>query len=900
GIYCENSSVTFKAINTSPVSGNMICNWSGPNFFSATQNLGPADTVSLTLTNINASFQGTYTVVCTSLGCASQPLSFDLQVDAFPEISSISPPGIVCPGQSMVLTAQNSVQGTSAITYTWTGPSALLPFTSTAATPQGPFSLTIPSVTAAEAGEYCLILETQAGCKSLPQCTTVDIYPELSIQIQADLVTCIGGDIELSAINTAQGVAPVTYIWTGPSGGVIGSGIGPNAGPFEASVTDAGVSDAGTYVLTLTSINGCSATATVDIVVTPGISIDSTSGAGSYCEGADVTLSAVNNLGSDSLVYQWIGPGGVVYGPYTVGSGDPLSVFLENIGPAQVGLYQLSVASTEGCVIDPVSLSVDLYPDIQPIAIFQVGDFCEGQTGTVCAASLQPLLGGFNYHFLLPDGSTQSVAGTSGDTICVDAVAEGSTCAWLESAAGCLSDTVCTDIQGLPYPFLDVQASATSLCEGENLFLNGSNTASGSGDVTYTWFGPNGTIVFTGTAPWEGPFPAQVLNISASQSGDYFIIVQSGGCSSDPYLFEITVNQAPEISSSAGGGSFCEGATTALTFTMDPSGAAAANWQIIGPNGFSQSGSTAIVATYSFDLLVTGAAAGDYVITAVSAQGCESDPVTISVAIENLPPLTMSASSNLLCATSELQLSTSSPSGNGVTYDWYFEGGLLGTTTDPVFVVANPMAGSYQVVASLDGCETSSAELDVSQLPGPVAEDDLFEAGAVAPYSDNVLANDFPQGAVTVDIIELPAFGTVEISDDGSFMYTPGSESVVSDEFVYEICQVDCPDQCDQASVSLLFDVECIVPNVVTPNGDGANDQLEILCLENGSFPDNRFRVFNRWGNELVVFEPYANNWDITFGSDKKPVPAGVYFFMLELDKNNGQEVITGYIKVVR
>jgi gliding motility-associated-like protein len=900
GIHCENSAVSFKAVNLAPVTGNLICTWSGPNFFTATQSFDSGDTIILSLTNVNSSFQGTYTVVCSSLGCPSQPVSFDLQVETLPEINGITPPGIYCPGELVVLTAQNSVPVSSTLNYTWTGPSPLLPYTSSAASPQGPFSVTLPSLAAVDTGQYCLVLETAAGCQSLSQCTTLDLYPELSIQILAEPVTCIGGDIELSAVNVTPVSSPVTYIWTGPQGGVVGSGIGAGAGPFDASVANAGISDAGTYVLTLSSINGCTATASVYIAVEPGISIDSTSGEGTYCQGADVTLSAVNNLGSDSLVYQWNGPGGAVYGPYTVGSFDPLSVFLENIGPAQEGLYQLSVVSAGGCLIDPITLSLSVHPDIQAVEIFQFGDFCQGQAGTVCAFSQQPSLGSFTYHFLLPDGSTQSVAGISGDTACVNLALEGTACVWLESSEGCLSDTTCADVTGLPHPVPVVQASATSLCEGEDLFLSGINAAIGSGEVTYTWFSPGGNVLFTGTAPWEGPFPAQVLNTSASQSGDYVLVVSFGDCTSDAQVIQINVNQAPQIDGTAIGGSFCEGASAALTFTVAPAGVAEVDWQVSGPNGFFQSGTTSSVATYSFDVQVNGTSAGDYSITAVSSQGCEADPLTISFEIENLPPLALSASADLLCATAELLLTSSSPGGNGVTYAWYFEGGLLETTTDSVFMVINPLAGSYQVVASVEGCETSSAELEVSQLPGPVAEDDLYEPGAVAAFSDNVLVNDLPQGAVTVEIIQLPVFGTLEIYDDGNFNYTPGSDYVVSDEFVYEICQVDCPDQCDQASVSLRFDVECLVPNVVTPNGDGANDLLEILCLETGDFPNNRFRVFNRWGSELIIFEPYLNNWDITYDTDKKPVPAGVYFYMLELDKNKGQQVITGYIKVVR
>ncbi|HHM21515.1 MAG TPA: hypothetical protein ENJ20_05780 [Bacteroidetes bacterium] len=65
------------------------------------------------------------------------------------------------------------------------------------------------------------------------------------------------------------------------------------------------------------------------------------------------------------------------------------------------------------------------------------------------------------------------------------------------------------------------------------------------------------------------------------------------------------------------------------------------------------------------------------------------------------------------------------------------------------------------------------------------------------------------------------------------------------------------------------------------------------------AFPNNRLRIFNRWGDEIDVFEPYENNWDGTIGESKDPVPAGTYFYIFQEDRNSDNH-LAGYIKVVR
>lgn len=81
------------------------------------------------------------------------------------------------------------------------------------------------------------------------------------------------------------------------------------------------------------------------------------------------------------------------------------------------------------------------------------------------------------------------------------------------------------------------------------------------------------------------------------------------------------------------------------------------------------------------------------------------------------------------------------------------------------------------------------------------------------------------------------------------------------------------------------------IPEGFSPNDDGVNDRFAVEGLEN--YPDNRIRIFNRWGNKVFECAPYRNDWDGrnheggNVGSDR--LPAGTYYYLLWKEDGRGK-----------
>ncbi len=134
----------------------------------------------------------------------------------------------------------------------------------------------------------------------------------------------------------------------------------------------------------------------------------------------------------------------------------------------------------------------------------------------------------------------------------------------------------------------------------------------------------------------------------------------------------------------------------------------------------------------------------------------------------------------------------------------------------------------------------------------------------------------------------------VVVNETGEYLNT----SVVSSD----ILDLDLSNNVSSAMVEEFC--EMIIPQIFTPNGDGIQDYLNILCIER--YPDALLNVCNRTGVNVYSKDHYGNTdywgddawWDgssnnkWTIGGEK--LPSATYFYVLDL--KDGSTPRTGYV----
>ena len=231
----------------------------------------------------------------------------------------------------------------------------------------------------------------------------------------------------------------------------------------------------------------------------------------------------------------------------------------------------------------------------------------------------------------------------------------------------------------------------------------------------------------------------------------------------------------------------------------------------------------------------------------------------------------------------------------------------LDRNTGEVTIPANTPAGNYTITYSY--CEvlnptncTGLQTLVVTIMPTvvPVAVDDSVTTAKGTPVIISVLANDTLNGAVTPTVVTHPTNGTAVENTNGTVEYRPYTGFVGTDSFVYEICNGT---GCSSATVIVKITEDIIVYNGVSVNGNDKNNHFHIDGIEN--YPNNKVRIYNRWGVEVFSVEGYDNVTKVFKGiSDgrvtieaSERLPQGTYYYIIEyVDEHNKKQTEVGWL----
>ncbi|MEZ0540217.1 SdrD B-like domain-containing protein [Fibrella arboris] len=212
------------------------------------------------------------------------------------------------------------------------------------------------------------VKDNSTGCVSLPTSVTINPVPSPPVaSIAGNTVYCAGVPISLTASPTTG----VTYAWSGPAGS-LGS-----ANPLVVATTS--TAQSGTYRVTVTDANGCTATASATITVNPAVTAVVTNQ--TICAGLSATLTA-----SGGTTYRWV-------------TGATTATIV--VSPATTTPYAVTVTNASGCSAvgtGTVTVNQSITATVNSATLT-----CQAPTASLSVTSSQT---GLTYQWTGPNGFT--------------------------------------------------------------------------------------------------------------------------------------------------------------------------------------------------------------------------------------------------------------------------------------------------------------------------------------------------------------------------------------------------------------------------------------------------------------------------------------------------------------
>ncbi|MES2760564.1 MAG: gliding motility-associated C-terminal domain-containing protein [Bacteroidota bacterium] len=249
--------------------------------------------------------------------------------------------------------------------------------------------------------------------------------------------------------------------------------------------------------------------------------------------------------------------------------------------------------------------------------------------------------------------------------------------------------------------------------------------------------------------------------------------------------------------------------------------------------------------------------------------------------LTNVRPQTPILNCPSLCENSTNNLFTLT--GNSSSYQWTFPAngtitGGQGTAT----VSASWSAGTSSVSAiaiGIGGCNSLPGTCEPIVVPPPTVlftHEDDFTNIAFADQTSNASQWSWNFGD-----------GSTSTSQDPSHTYSGSGTYTV-------VLNVTNSTGCSNSAVQVIEIMDdIIVPNVITPNGDGIND---LFTIKTSGLKDYQLNIFNRWGTKVFSSSSANAHWDGKINGNT--VPDGVYFYILNASTSNKQLEFHGNVSV--
>jgi len=517
---CKNSPSTVTITSSTLGNGTymVVYNTSGAN-----NSVG--DTASLVMNNDTGSFVTdamtatgpetvTVTYIASGLGCYTQLNSSNtvtFNVIGF-SLTATAVANVACRGENEGIAAASVSGGIEPYTYFWS-----------------PGSQTTDTATGLSAGTYTVTVQDSLGACSETASVTIT-QPSTGLAVRAGAineVSCNGSSDGRANADVYGGVSPYTYSWSN------GSSIASTNNPTGK------VLSAGVYTVTVTDMNGCSATA-MTIISQPNPMRDSVKAITNVeCNGGNGGTATIGGKGGN-YPYNFV---------WSTGS------TLATATGLSAGTYSVIITDQMGCTNTVTGITITQASAIRDSVASAAYPSCNGGMGS---ATIGVTGGAMPYTYTWTGGvsTTATASNITSRTYTVT----------IKDANSCSSTLVFTLTQ--PVAIRDTIVSSDKV----NVSCNGGNNGSATVGVRY------------GTSPYSfawSPNVSSTASATGLSAGVYSITVtDSNGCSSS--VAKLTIEQPGILRDSISGHSCSDdliratvgvkGGTTPYTYAWSPGG----------------------------------------------------------------------------------------------------------------------------------------------------------------------------------------------------------------------------------------------------------------------------------------------------------------------------------------
>ena len=374
-------------------------------------------------------------------------------------------------------------------------------------------------------------------------------------------------------------------------------------------------------------------------------------------------------------------------------------------------------------------------------------------------------------------------------------------------------------------PCSNIKSESAMICDGESTDIE---------------------IAFTGTAPWIFTYSIDGIDMETITANDnpYILSTSEPGHYNITSLFDanfegtcftgsadVTVSSVPPTSEISGDAALCEGDTADLSIAFTGSAPWTFTYTKDGINP-----TTIITTNNPYLLKVTEA--GQYEVISLKGGGCSGTEMigSADILVNPLPTASITnGNGQILIGAGETAGLSVALTGTPPWNITYTVDDLNPTTifdiAETPYIIQVSEEGTYEVKEVSDvNCSNSSSfgYPEIIIFSPPVAVDDNANTQDGVPVIINVTDNDYDNdgeiNSSTVNIIDYPLTGGLEVSPDGTVTYTPGQESCGQETFTYTVAD-------NSSYISNTATVVITITDITPPEFTDIPDDLTVSCI---------------------------------------------------------------------